>query len=433
MTQTPVSADESAALFACLDGVSRVGLAVSGGADSTALMHLASRWRAGKGDSAPGFAVLTVDHGLRAESAAEAEWVAERARALGLRCVILRWAPGKVRSRIQEEARAARYNLMAEYALGHGLGALVTAHHLDDQAETLLMRLGRGSGLDGLAGIPARGQWAGIAVLRPFLDLPKARLVATLKEAGVDWIEDPSNDDTRFERVRLRRAMGELEKLGIGADALARTARRLRRAGEALDQTAGSFLEANATLDEAGFCRIDADALAAAPEETALRALARAVQGVGGHLAPPRLAKLEALLDTQKSAPGGAVTLGGCRISAENGKLLILREAGRQGVEDVVLQPGDLRLWDNRYRVSIGEASGAPVSVRALGRRGYGEVRARLKRPVTLPEHAAEGLVAFWRGGEVLAVPPLGFTTPAALKAGCSAEFVHRGLFSSSR
>lgn len=396
-----------------------------------ALMHLASRWRGEIGASEPQFTVLTVDHGLRAESAEEAQWVAEQAHKLGLPCEILRWRPENRQTRIQAAARAARYNLMAEYALGHGLDALVTAHHLDDQAETLLMRLGRGSGLDGLAGIPARGRWAGVPVLRPFLDVPKARLVATLKEQGTDWLEDPSNDDARFERVRMRQAMDELEKLGIGADALARTARRLRRASEALDQAAGSFLETHANLDEAGYCRIDAAALAAAPEETALRALARAIQGVGGQLSPPRLAKLEALLQGLKVGTGDTATLGRCLISRENSSILILRETGRSSLEDMLLEPGDARLWDNRYRVSLGEASTAPVSVRALGKKGYGEVRARLKHPVTLPEHAAEGLVAFWRDGEVLAVPPLGFATQTAREAGCTAEFVHRGLFSS--
>lgn len=433
MTMNAVSQRECAGLFSCLDGVTHAGLAVSGGADSTALMHLARRWHDGNGKDSPQFTVLTVDHSLRPGSAREAAWVAGRAHTLGLRCAVLRWTPGAKRSRIQADARQARYDLMAGYAYANGLDALVTAHHLDDQAETLLMRLGRGSGLDGLAGIPERGHWAGLAVLRPFLDVPKARLAATLRALGEDWIEDPSNEDERFERVRLRRAMDELQSLGIGAQALARSARRLRRAREALEQAAGRFLERHASLDEAGFCRIDSGALAAAPEEIALRALAAAIQGVGGRVSPPRMAKLEALHHSLTHGDAAPATLGGCRVASVGAELLILREAGRGGLGGIVLQPGDTALWDNRYRVSIGAGSAEPLQVRALGGKGYGAVRARLGRAVTLPDYAADGLISFWRGGDVVAVPPLGFVTPAAREAECAAEFVNRDLFLSGR
>ncbi len=426
MTNAPISTEECETLFACLDGVTHAGLGVSGGADSMALMQLASRWRERADGGGPDFSVLTVDHGLRAGSAQEAGWVSEQARELGFPCTILRWQPGEKSSRIQEDARAARYGLMAEHAHAHGLDALLTAHHLDDQAETLLMRLGRGSGLDGLAGIPMYGHWAGLRVLRPLLDMPKTRLVETLKASGLEWLEDSSNDDTRFERVRLRRAMDGLKSLGISADAMARSARRLRRAREALDRTAGQFLQANCQLDDAGFCRINAQAFSHAPDDIALRAVARALQGVGGQASLPRLSKLEALLEALKTSEGAALTLAGCQLVPGESELLIVRETGRSVPCDLVLKPGECGLWDNRYQVSLDTGCSGPVQVRALGKTGYGEVRARLGEAVTLPERVAESLVSFWLNERVLAVPPLGYSS----SAGCNAKFVNSALFS---
>ena len=431
MSSRPIAERERETLFTCLEGVSHAGLAVSGGADSMALMLMARQWTQKAGSNPTCLTVLCVDHGLRDEAASEADWVAEQARAQGLECAVLRWRPGRKHSRIQADARQARYDLMARYAHSHGLDALVTAHHLDDQAETLLMRLARGSGLDGLAGIPEEGLWAGLRVIRPFLDIPKARLVATLEKERRQWLEDPSNDDARFERVRLRQAMDELEKLGIAPDALARSARRLRRAREALDHAAGDFLRRHASLDDAGFCRIDATAFLDAPQEIALRALARALRGVGGRISAPQLAKLEALLDTLREKNHAVATLGGCRVVQGRDDILVLREVGRAALGTLVLKPGESGLWDNRYRVSLDRNSRAPVQVRALGARGYGEVRARLGKAVTLPERAAESLVSFWREENVVAVPPLGYSSNIRRKARCTAEFVNRKLFSS--
>ena len=265
MSATPVTDGELADVFACLEGRGRVALAVSGGADSLALMHLAARWCALPGRAASKPTILTVDHGLRAGSAAEAAEVARLARGLGFEHVLLRWEADKPKSNLQAAARAARYDLMAAHCHAAGIRVLVTAHHLEDQAETVLMRLGRGSGVDGLAAMPEAGAWAGIDLLRPLLDLSKVRLTATLEAAGLEWIEDPSNQNERFERVRVRRALARLESLGITADRLALTARRMRRARAALDAATSELLERALELGPAGDCRIAADALRRAP------------------------------------------------------------------------------------------------------------------------------------------------------------------------
>ncbi len=214
---TPISSSEARAAFASLSRFPGLALAVSGGADSMALLHLMARWCA-EGGAKPDLTVLTVDHGLRAESREEAAMVARMAESLGLPHVILTWRRIEAQGGgLQERAREARYDLMAAYCHAHDIPALVTAHHLDDQAETFLMRLKRGSGLDGLAAIPEESTWSGVAVLRPLLDMPKARLAATLTAAGLGWAEDPSNSDQRFERARMRASGEALSKLGLTA------------------------------------------------------------------------------------------------------------------------------------------------------------------------------------------------------------------------
>src|SRR6476659_466529 len=226
----PISSGEARGAFAPLISFPRLALAVSGGADSMALLHLVAHSRA-EGALTREVTVLTVDHGLRASSREEAAMVGRMAASLGLSHALLTWTRDERQSGgLQERARQGRYDLMAAYCQAHDIPALVTAHHLDDQAETFLMRLKRGSGLDGLAAIPEESVWSGIAVLRPLLEMPKARLAATLAAASLGWAEDPSNCDERFERARMRASHETLGKLGLTPEALARSARRLRRA-----------------------------------------------------------------------------------------------------------------------------------------------------------------------------------------------------------
>src|SRR3990170_8867283 len=253
MNASPIAHSEAEGLLAPLARFPRLALAVSGGPDSLALMQLVARWRDACG-AGPELSVLTVDHGLRPGSREEAELVKRIASERGLRHAILTWVVGENRfASLQARARTARYDLMAGYCHAHDIPALVTAHHLDDQAETFLMRLKRGSGLDGLAAIPEKGAWAGIAILRPLLDVPKARLVAPLDAAGIAFVFDPSNLDLRFERVRMRGSADALASLGLTPEASASALPRIRRAREALDHAAQDFLAAHSETSEAGY------------------------------------------------------------------------------------------------------------------------------------------------------------------------------------
>jgi tRNA(Ile)-lysidine synthase len=421
---SPITLSEAEALLAPLSRFPRLALAVSGGPDSVALMHLAARWRETRGGT-PELSVLTVDHGLRPESREEAQMVGRMAAALGLPHAILTWANEDVRAAgIQARARAARYNLMAAYCHANDIAALVTAHTLDDQAETFLMRLKRGSGLDGLAAIPEQGAWSGIAVLRPLLDVAKARLVATLDAAGISFIADPSNIDQRFERARVRGNARALAALSLTPDALALAARRLRRAREALESVAQNFLAANSELSEAGYALIDREAIAAAPQEIALRALSQLIGVVGGGETPLQLAKLEHLLDALHQDPGKAHTLGRCRLEPHAGRLGIFREVRGEGLPEAWLLPGQRLLWDNRFRIELGASEAKPVVIKALGESGWRGLR-ECSTLASLPRLAGRTLPSCWRGEMLLGLPMFGGAQASGLD--CRARFVKGG------
>jgi tRNA(Ile)-lysidine synthase len=426
MRVTPISLSEVRAAFERLARYPKLALAVSGGPDSLALMHLAAEWRAAR-EVGPDLHVLTVDHGLREGSRDEAMMVDRQAAALRLPHAILTWERREEgRTALQAHARAARYGLMAGFCHAHDIPALATAHTLDDQAETFLMRLKRGSGLDGLAAIPQTGLWSGIAVERPLLDVAKARLIATLEARGIGFVSDPSNADSRFERARVRGSAGALAALGLTPEALALSARRLRRAREALDQGAESFLARSGEVNEAGYATVDLNALLAAPEEIALRALARLIATVGGGEEPVRLARLEALLASLAVNPGKAHTLGRCRIGPQKGRLGIFREMRANALPAISLEPGMRALWDNRFRIELSPEEREPVTVSALGEQGVRDLRDRFHDLATMPPLASRTLPACFRGGSLVGLPDLGWlralNDPPGLA--CRARFI---------
>ncbi|MDP2620833.1 MAG: tRNA lysidine(34) synthetase TilS [Hyphomicrobiales bacterium] len=400
----PIGAAEANRLFAALSASPRLAVAVSGGADSTALMLLLARWKK-TGAGGPELSVFTVDHGLRAGSRKEAESVGEWALALGLAHEILTWRGDKPKSNIQAAARAARYRLLAEACHRDGIAALVSAHHRDDQAETFLMRLARGSGVDGLSAMDAVSEMMGITLFRPLLDVPRARLKATLKAAGQDWIEDPGNEDKRFARVRMRAVLERLAEEGVSAERLAATARHMRRARLALEAATDDLARAAARLEPAGFCTIDREALSAAPAEIALRLLARALMAVAGKPYRPRLERLERLFSGLKETDRGRWTLAGCRIAASREEVLIWREAGRAGLPEISLDPGKSALWDGRFHVEIAAEEAGPVAVRALGEEGWREVAGLCGEKPGLPAHIGRTCISFWRNGKIVAAP----------------------------
>ena len=336
----PVSAAEAKALFAPLARVRALVLAVSGGPDSPALLMLMARWR-GALKRGPKLIAVTVDHGLRPASAGEARAVKEFARRLGVPHRTVRWLGKKPASGLQEAARAARYRLLAAAARSVKAGAIVTAHTLDDQAETVLLRMSRGSGLGGLGAmarsspLPANGTQE-IMLVRPLLEIPKARLVATLARAEIAFADDASNRDPRFTRPRLREVMPALAREGLDARRLARLAGRLRRAEAAIEMAVDDAMAALSPWpwSDRGPIVFDVEKFFRLPAEVALRLVGRAIVRAGDE-GTIRLGKLETLYEALERASAGKTlrlrrTLGGALVTLTPMKLVVERAPARR-------------------------------------------------------------------------------------------------------
>lgn len=314
------------ALFAPLAGYRLLGLAVSGGPDSLALMLLAYRFaaRAGQLDR---FAVYTVDHGLRPEAADEVAFVVGEAEKLGFRARALRWGGKKPATGIQAAARLARYRLIGAAMREDGAEALLTAHHLGDQAETVLMRMAHGSGIEGLRGMDGVARIEGVTIARPLLSVDPAVLRAVVDAAGIVPVTDPSNSDLDYERVRWRLMLPQLAALGLDARRLMRFAERMRDADEALDRLT---LQALAEIAEAGAHQIviNRSGYAALPRAVAVRVLQQALAGIGGSRKPHALAPVEALADRLRKGTV-STTLHGCVVSSGPAAIRIKAEPGR--------------------------------------------------------------------------------------------------------
>ena len=314
---------------------------VSGGSDSLALMFLLRDWA--KSRRLPPPIVLCVDHGLRSESRAEARQVVLWARKAGLDSRVLTFLEPPPHSDIEAACRVARYRLMGDWAKGKRLSAVCVAHTQDDQAETFLLRLARGSGVDGLAAMRAIAPYPDpdfpeLSLVRPLLGFERQELRGYLDAAGQPWLEDPMNGDPRFARARIRSAWPQLEHLGLTRNRLAEAAAHLGRARAALDTVSGAVLLRACRPYQDGVV-VDPVALTGAPRELGLRALAGILMAVARKPYRPRFERLQGLFDSISAGGlGSARTLHGCRIAPAPKKcavfgertLLVLPEKARQ-------------------------------------------------------------------------------------------------------
>lgn len=431
----PIDAEE--AVFEALDAIwaggraPTLGVAVSGGGDSVALLHLAALWARARGVR---LEAATVDHGLRQAAAAEAAQAAAAARALGLRAEILRWTDWNGRGNLQAEAREARRRLLGAWAGRRRLSAVALGHTMDDQAETVLLRLGRGAGVDGLSAIAPLIRGAGVDWARPLLGLRRADLRAWLRARGVAWVDDPSNEDGRFDRVRAREALGVLAGIGVTARGLASTAGHMRAAREALDHGAATLAKTAAVWGPCGDLRLALAPLRAAPQELARRLLRAGLTRVAGAEYGPRgEAENRLLIAMLGLRLGGGRSLHGCLVRpCGPGHAVVTREPAALPAR----APASLdALWDGRFRLTLDARDGATaapdraVRIGPLGPEGAVALRARRERgewmPPTAwtaaPRAARLSTPALWRGEALEAAPLAGFG------AGLSARFAPDG------
>lgn len=303
---TPLTPEETLALFRAAlgdDECHGMLLAVSGGPDSIAMMGLA----AAAAHFLPPMAIATVDHGLRAESKHEAAFVAEFARELGLKHCTLTWEDGPCGKISQETARDGRYALLVSHGRAIEASHIVTAHTLDDQAETVLMRMAHGTGVNGLGAMRPNVMRGALRHIRPFLEVPKSRLIATCTRMNWHYARDPSNADARFERVRFRALLPILAGEGLTPERLGTLAARARRAEDALDVVAKRNIEGAMLVRarDGGAIRLRAEGFYNEPFDLALRMLRRAMLAIDtpeGTEAQISLSKLERLLKNLRIA-----------------------------------------------------------------------------------------------------------------------------------
>lgn len=372
-----------------------LAVAVSGGRDSMALALLAWDWVKARSGS---LTALIVDHRLRAGSGAEARQARSWLRARGISARILAWSGQKPTGDVQAAARTARYALLEDWCRTHGVLHLLLAHHRDDQAETLLLRLGRGSGLAGLAAMPSIAERTHIRILRPLLYVGRERLAATLTAAGQTWVDDPSNFDTVRARARLRAALPGLGTDGLAAERLARTALELGRARAALDLSLADDAAEIVRVHPAGYVVLSMAGLGRAPVEIRTRLLAAAFAAVAGAGFAPRAADLERLWRAASGPRPRARTLGGCLVDVRSGELRVMREPAGMG-RAVSLRPGRSALWDGRFTIELKHPHGRALTLRALGTAAIGVGERRL------PKLVRRTLPAAWAGTRLEALP----------------------------
>jgi tRNA(Ile)-lysidine synthase len=357
----PLTADEFGTLLRTFEPLAdRIAVAVSGGPDSMALAFCLHRW--GQRD----VTALIVDHGLRSESTVEAATVLQRLTSMGIKGKILTWTHEPILTRIHEKARNARYDLMVKACHDMAVGDLLTGHHRDDQAETILMRLSKGSGLDGLAGMSGQSSRDGLRLVRPFLEIAKERLIATCQHNGIDVVSDASNTSEKFARSRWRKLMPALAAEGLSSDTLVTLGKKATEARDALDYYARAFLASGAEVSLGGTVSLDRSRLRELPRAVGLRVIGLCLRYIHESPYPPDYSALSSLMEAiDTSSTETARTLHGSIASIGEQRVVFLREPAA-AAEALSLSPQEEVLWDNRWFVRASHPTYCTL-VKALG------------------------------------------------------------------
>ena len=390
----------------------RLAIAVSGGPDSTALFILLREWAHERNIS---LTALTVDHGLRPGSAEEAELVARFGSHFGVDHQILPWIGSKPDTHVQASARDVRYRLMEKWCTDNGVTELYLGHTLDDQAETFLLRLAKGSGLDGLAAMPLVRLHGEVRIVRPLLRMSRKRVLETLADKNLSFICDPSNRDRRYARVVMRGEIERLNEHGISTSAIAGVTTifgQMRRQKEIV--LAGLFREMVVVFPE-GYAELDIEKWQKADPVVGSQLIAELLRIIGGGNYLPRRERLKRLVEVLRTQTRGARTLGGCVISFLGLTAMFWREYQKIN-EATPVVPGTSVLWDGRFELRFNNKKDLRVSnmhVRPLGENGWVQFLENVNLPEKLgrlkkiPGPVRYTLPAVWRDKDFVEVPDL--------------------------
>ena len=357
----PLTDSRICGLFSSYINHDRIALAVSGGRDSMALMYLVYRWKAHLALNIE-IEVLTVNHNLRKAAEDECGFVQKIAKNYGFKHKVLIWEHEHVETSIQEKARKARYQLMLDYVREENIDTILTAHTSDDNIETFIMRLAKGSGLDGLKSINEIRHADGIQIERPLLSLSRSLTTEILRSTGNEWVDDPTNEDERFERVKIRNNISSLSSFNISSGNLTKTIQRLTRAHESISFFTNLVSQELVELSELGHADVNFDKLRNYPKEIILRVLAKALTDINGGTVS--LSSLEAvfaeLIKTERCK-----TLNGCQIIPQKNKYVIVRE--NRGISPAEIKINERISWDGRFDVHLKSCDNTNIVIDQIG------------------------------------------------------------------
>jgi tRNA(Ile)-lysidine synthase len=371
---------------------SKVGLAVSGGGDSMALLHFMNSWAV---ENECVISVATVNHGLRPEAHEETQMVQRACKRMGIACSTLAWSDWDETGNLQDAARQARIALINAWANENAIDAIATGHTADDQAETFLMRLARGSGVDGLSGMAPLRLRDGITWFRPLLTFRRSELRKFLKSKRIKWVDDPSNDDDSYDRIKMRKAQSTLDELGLTVDRLVETTARMSTARRALERLTKEHAQAVVTPTRFGTVKIDIQAFNGLPLELRYRLFAHALKWVSGSIYRPRF---DALLESAaKLTNAQDHTLLGCHIISDGAFGEVCREVSKVQSSDVFDEP-----FDSRWQIS-GDGTSDGLMIAALGETGLPQCDGW--RELGVSRISLLGTPAIWRDQTLISAP----------------------------
>ena len=386
---------------------SKIAIAVSGGVDSMVLMNLAK-----ESDflNDKNVFILVVDHGLRAESKQEAKFVKNEAKKLGFPTRILKWKGSKPNKRIQEEARNKRYSLLINFCRENNINNLYLAHHLDDQIETFLFRMFRGSGLQGLTSFSSSYERNGLTLIRPLIDTPKSELISYARRKKINWVEDPSNENQKYDRVKLRKVLPLIYKEGFDKKVFLKSVKKLRLANQALDQITKEFVLQYVIIKKNISVFIKKELFLTAPEDVQLRVLQNTIRIFSGerYYSPNYLKILNLMNWARNDNNISAKTLGGTIFRKRKGGLILYKEVKKlNDIKPIKLSKSKYKAWDNRFLIKINKSVKGEISY--LGNEGVKILKSKKilgkKGFNGIPLTALYSIPAMWDGKRLISAP----------------------------
>lgn len=328
----------------------KLAVAVSGGIDSMALMFIADKWC--KNNNIELF-VITVDHQLREESSKEAKYVAEICKKYNINHTILVWEGEKPQHNIELIARENRYNLISKFCKQNNINTLLIAHHLQDQTETFFIRLFRGSGIDGLASMNDINNMYGLTILRPFLECCKEDLQTFLEEKQIQWVEDPSNNDEKYLRNKIRKFLNSFDNKQEILSRINSAVENINESKLSINSLIKNIEKKIVSYNSFGTCLLDKNKLIEQDDIVALKILSTISMKISGNIYKPRLKKLKRLFETIKENEEVKYTFYGCVFETYKDNLIMIYREYNSILEDKKLICGEEVVWDNRFIVKL--------------------------------------------------------------------------------